>query len=367
LKPYMDTEPLVRSYRQGDELAIPRLFNLCFGESGAYLPFTPDVWFWRYVLRPAFDPESVLVIEESGRVVSSIVMTYVTMSVNGSPRQVALVGDVSTHPRYRHRGYATKLMRRAVDLARERGCWALHLTADPEGNAIRIYRALGFETFVEPVIMVSALRGRRGANAVGLVPSIPLFVIDSILGLRGMRRSSDSTRVKAIQDERTRISLLATHQAAWQRNGCLMMGEDYARWLSGPRPAGGVGVFSVERSGQRIGMATVSAINVMLWGKSINIASIANPVVAENEQDAVTLGQVLMKVREFAANQLGCVAASIIVDPRDAITLRACRLARFFRTVSVASMIHPLGDTRKMHELRRGYWSQPLEAAKPVP
>jgi len=363
----MDTEPLMRSYREGDELAIPRLFNLCFGESGAYLPFTPDVWFWRYVLRPGFDPESVLIIEVSGKIVSSIVMTYAMMSVNGSPKQVALVGDVSTHPRYRHRGYATKLMRQAVELARERGCWALHLTADPRGNAIRIYRALGFETFVEPVIMVSALRGKRGANTLGLVPSIPLFAIDSILGLRGMRRSSGTTRVRALEEEQNRISLLATHVTVNQRNGCLVMGEDYARWLSGPRPVGGVGVFSVESSGQRVGKATVSAIKATLWGKSINVASIANPVVAEDERDALTLGQVLMKVREFAANQLRCIAASIIVDPRDAITLQACRLARFFRTVSVASMIHPLGDTRRIRELRRGYWSQPLEAAKPVP
>jgi hypothetical protein len=309
----------------------------------------------------------VLIIEVSGKIVSSIVMTYAMMSVNGLPKQVALVGDVSTHPRYRHRGYATKLMRQAVELARERGCWALHLTADPRGNAIRIYRALGFETFVEPVIMVSALRGKRGSNAVGFVPSIPLLAIDSILGLRGMRHSSGPARVKAIEDEQTRIALLAAHQAAKQRNGCVMMGEDYAKWFSGPRPIGRVGVFSVEKSGQRVGFATVSAIKAMLWGKSISVASIANPVVAEGEQDAVTLGQVLMRVREFAANQLGCIAASIIVDPRDAITLRACRLARFFRTVSVASMINPLGDARKTHELRRGYWSQPLEAAKPVP
>ena len=363
----MDAKRIVRSYRQGDEVAISRLFNLCFGESGIYFPYSPESWVWRYVLRPGFDPESVLVIEDSGRIVSSVVMTYVRMFANGSPKQVAFIGDVTTHREYRHQGYATMLMEHAIELAKERGCWAVHLTADPSGSAIRIYSGLGFKTLIKPTILVSPLHRKMGTRLAGLVPSVPLLAIDSILSLRGIKRLSSGTKLRAIEDEQTRVSLLVNHHAAGQRNGCLAIGEDYAKWLSGSRPKGGIGVLEVVSSGETVGIATVSSIDAVLWGKTIGLASIPNPLIPEGRRDSVSLAEVLMKIREFAANRLGSLAASIIVDPRDTTTLRACRLSRFFRTVSLASMIHPLGDHTKMERLRKGYWAQPLEAAKPFP
>lgn len=365
--PHDDTKPAVRTYRKGDESAIARLFNLCFGQGGIYIPFTPELWRWRYLRCPDFDPNSVFLLEESGRIVSSIVMTYVKMSVNGIPRQVALIGDVSTHPGYRGQGYATKLMKQAIELALKRGCWAIHLTADPEGNAIRIYHGLGFRTFAKPIIMVSTLRREDGLSPLGLVPTIPILLIDSFLSLRSTRRFSGNARMRLVNDEQARPFLLARHQTHEQRNGCLMMGEDYARWFCSHRPEGGVSVFEVESSSETAGIVTVSSIRTTLWGKSISMAAISNPLIPEDRRDPVTLTEALSKVREFAANRLGCMAASIAIDSRDTVTIKACQKARFFRTVSLASMIHPLGDAGKIHEIRKGFWSQPLEAAKPVP
>jgi GNAT superfamily N-acetyltransferase len=367
LKPYTDNELQVRNYRKGDEFGIARLFNICFGQSGGYFPYTPELWKWRYLLRPDFDPESIFIVEDSGRIISSIVMTYATMSVNGSPKLVALVGDVSTHLSYRRQGHATNLMKRAIERAEKRGCWAIHLTANPYGKAIRIYNSLGFRTFVRPIYMVSPLRKENGTSEAGLVLSIPIFFMDSILSMRSIRHVRGNIKLRVVCDAAAQVSLLGRNEIQGPRNGGLMMGEEYWKWFSSPRPEGAIGVFEVANSRQRAGVVTMSSIRTMVWGKTMHMASISNPLIAEDKRDSLTLGEVLLNLREFAANQLDCAAASILVDPRDTVTLEACRRARFFRGGSLASMIHPLGDIEKIREIREGYWNQPLEAAKPVP
>ncbi len=258
-------------------------------------------------------------------------------------------------------------MKRAVELAKKRGCWAIHLTANPYGKAIRIYHSLGFRTFVKPIAMVSPLRKENGTSAAGLALSIPVLVLDSILSMRSTRRFSGNTKLRVVGNADAQVSLLVNSETKKQRNGSLVMGEKYAKWYCSSRPEEAVGVFEVASSRQMAGVVTMSSIRTMVWGKTMHMASIANPLIAEGRRDSVNLAEVLMKLREFAANRLDCAVASILVDPRDSATLQACRHARFFRAGSLASMIHPLGDVQKIHEIREGYWSQPLEAAKPVP
>lgn len=53
------------------------------------------------------------------------------------------IHEVFTLPEYRNRGIATALVRRALDLAAERGCACATLQASPLG--VPVYRALGFE------------------------------------------------------------------------------------------------------------------------------------------------------------------------------------------------------------------------------
>lgn len=367
LKRHTDTLSEVRTYRKGDESAIARLFNLCFGQSGLYLPFSPELWRWRYLSCPGFDPHSVFLVQESGRIISALVMTYVEMLVNGLPKLVAIIGDVSTHPAHRHQGHATNLMTQAIELAKKRGCWAMHLTANPHGGAIRIYRALGFRTLVKPVTMVSPLRKENGTTAVGFLPSIPILFIDSILSIRSIRHFTGSTKLRVIEGADIRPSLFAQHETQKQRNGCLMMGEEYCRWFCSQRPEGSVGVFEVTSPSQTVGIATISSIMAMMWRRPVRLANISNLVITEDGRDTETIAEILMKLRKAAADHFDCVAATIYVDPRDTVTFRACQRARFFRAGESAAMIHPLGDMGKLHELSKGYWSQPLEAVKPVP
>ena len=129
----------VRHYKPGDEGIIIEIYNSAFGSNPPFFPRTEESWHWRYVRRPNFDPKSVLIAEEDGKAVASVVVTYANIMIDGTPRHFAMIDDVATLPDFRRRGHASALVERAIEIAAENGCYAVHLVADPKGSAIRIY------------------------------------------------------------------------------------------------------------------------------------------------------------------------------------------------------------------------------------
>jgi GNAT superfamily N-acetyltransferase len=103
----------------------------------------------------SLEPENCYSVEEDGRVVATS-----TLLVHS--RDLAWVGMVLTHPDYRKRGHARRLLDMALARARELGIRSVKLDATPEGEPI--YRSLGFEA--EQAIE----RWRRDAGAVEALP-----------------------------------------------------------------------------------------------------------------------------------------------------------------------------------------------------
>lgn len=60
----------------------------------------------------------------------------------GSP--YAIVENAVTHPEYRNRGIGTRLLKRAQDMAKEKGCYKVMLLSGRK-NAIPFYEKAGFE------------------------------------------------------------------------------------------------------------------------------------------------------------------------------------------------------------------------------
>jgi N-acetylglutamate synthase-like GNAT family acetyltransferase len=85
----------------------------------------------------SLEPEHCYSVEEDGRVVATS-----TLLVHS--RDLAWVGMVLTHPNYRKRGHARRLLDIALARARELGIRSVKLDATAEGEPI--YRSLGFET-----------------------------------------------------------------------------------------------------------------------------------------------------------------------------------------------------------------------------
>jgi predicted acetyltransferase len=132
----------LRTYREGDRAALARLGVMAFGEG-------LDRWERYYAPgeNPRLDPEQVRVIEEDGEVRATATVLPLEVFVDGAPVPMGGVAAVNSHPAYRRRGYAGRLMRAILEEMRERGFPLSMLT--PFAHAF--YRAYGWEIAAEQV------------------------------------------------------------------------------------------------------------------------------------------------------------------------------------------------------------------------
>lgn len=106
-----------------------------------------DMNLWRHLL-DKFEKDDnmyLLVIEEDGKAVSSIQMAIIeSLTHNVSP--FAVIENVVTHIDYRNKGYASALLGKASEIAREHGCYKISLeTGSNKESTLNFYRKNGFE------------------------------------------------------------------------------------------------------------------------------------------------------------------------------------------------------------------------------
>jgi len=90
------------------------------------------------------DNMHLLVAIEDGKVVSSVQMAIIE-SLTPNVRPFAVRENVVTHAEYRNRGYASALLERASEIARERGCYKVSLeTGSNKESTLNFYRNNGF-------------------------------------------------------------------------------------------------------------------------------------------------------------------------------------------------------------------------------
>ena len=86
----------------------------------------------------------LLVAEEDGKVVSSVQMAIVE-TLTHNVRPYAVIENVVTHGDYRNRGFASALLERASELAKERHCYKVFLeTGSNKESTLNFYRNNGF-------------------------------------------------------------------------------------------------------------------------------------------------------------------------------------------------------------------------------
>jgi len=87
----------------------------------------------------------LLVAEVDGKVVSTVQMAIVE-SLTHNVRGFAVIENVVTHGDYRNQGYASALLQRATEIAKERRCYKLFLeTGSNRESTLNFYRENGFE------------------------------------------------------------------------------------------------------------------------------------------------------------------------------------------------------------------------------
>ena len=87
----------------------------------------------------------ILVVEENGRVISSVQMAIVE-SLTHNIRPFAVIENVVTHIDYRNKGYASALLNKASEIAKEHRCYKVFLeTGSNKESTLNFYRNNGFE------------------------------------------------------------------------------------------------------------------------------------------------------------------------------------------------------------------------------
>ena len=105
-----------------------------------------DMNLWRNLLDKFEKDENMhlLVIEEDGKVVSSIQMAIIE-SLTHNVRPFAVIENVVTHIDYRNKGYASALLEKASEIAKECRCYKISLeTGSNKESTLNFYRKNGF-------------------------------------------------------------------------------------------------------------------------------------------------------------------------------------------------------------------------------
>ncbi len=105
-----------------------------------------DMILWQNLLEKFEKDENMhlLVAEEDGKVVSSVQMAIIE-SLTHNVRPFAVIENVVTHADYRNRGFASALLEKASEIAKEHRCYKVFLeTGSNKESTLNFYRNNGF-------------------------------------------------------------------------------------------------------------------------------------------------------------------------------------------------------------------------------
>ncbi len=139
----------------GAELPVRlgRLTALAFAAFAGVVQPSPAKTAW-YLARPGMDRELSGVIVFGGEIVSSLYVTRLRFAVGGKLREMAMIDTVVTHPDFRRRGMARRLLQRALDGARGAGLDGVSLYTMPQTLPFAIYTRLGFQPYRQSIVWI---------------------------------------------------------------------------------------------------------------------------------------------------------------------------------------------------------------------
>lgn len=105
-----------------------------------------DMEQWESLIRQleTDDRMYLLVVEADGKAVSSVQLAIVPVLTH-NVRPYGVIENVVTHRDYRNRGYASALLQRATELAKEHNCYKVFLeTGSNKESTLNFYKSNGF-------------------------------------------------------------------------------------------------------------------------------------------------------------------------------------------------------------------------------
>lgn len=132
-----------RKYISGDEWGIVDLMKTCFRTFNSWGLSVED-WLKYGEDDDGFKLENALVAEDNGRIIGHIQLMHRKLRIGKSILDCGGIANVSTHPDYRRRGIATKLLSMAIEICRKNEWPISSLFTGYGGEGYRVYRAMGY-------------------------------------------------------------------------------------------------------------------------------------------------------------------------------------------------------------------------------
>lgn len=153
---------VVRVYRTGDESSIAALLRECFDTYRNY-GLDESKWLELAKLNEGFRLEGAYLLEERGSLVSHVQVVEKQLRTAAGLLPTAGIANVATHPSYRGRGYAGKLMETVMSDYRAKGFPLTALFTGFASGPQRIYRRLGYVDVCVDVHMTAPIEDAKMA------------------------------------------------------------------------------------------------------------------------------------------------------------------------------------------------------------
>ncbi len=140
----MATLRITRAHVLPDPLSrLLELHRLCFSDYVGVLPSEQSFLEW-YLKRPGGGEGNVFVFRNGDSVISALFLTLSHFRLGDDYLPVGIIDTVMTHPDYRKRGLASRLMEEAEKFMREKGCRFGYLYTIPGTSQFGLYQKLGY-------------------------------------------------------------------------------------------------------------------------------------------------------------------------------------------------------------------------------
>ncbi len=137
----------IRNARQGDAPTLMVLYLEHLTKTPPREPQEASVWEKQLASLTRTPGYHILIGETGGQAVSSVTLVVV-QNLTHNLRPYALIENVVTHAGHRGKGYATALMARAADIARENGCYKIMLmTGSKRESTLSFYERCGYSRY----------------------------------------------------------------------------------------------------------------------------------------------------------------------------------------------------------------------------
>jgi len=131
----------IRTVNRNDLPALQELYLNLHDDS--VKPITSDgLKIWEEILK--MPDYHILIGEYMGQLVSSVTMVIIK-NLTRDMRPYALVENVVTASEHRNKGYAGRLLKKAVEAARENNCYKIMLLSGSKSDStLKLYKSAGF-------------------------------------------------------------------------------------------------------------------------------------------------------------------------------------------------------------------------------